>query len=161
MSPLRRGGHQHAHAHAPVSFVHAVEAACDARGLKLTPMRQRVLELIAASGKPVKAYDLLDQLRPDVVRAAPTQVYRALDFLIEHGFIHKLESINAYTSCHHPDQRHTVPFFICDECGNAIEFCDSKVAAQLIAHADALGFMPRAQTLEVQGVCAACRGDHS
>ena len=84
MSPLRHGGHQHAHA--PVTFVHAVEAACDARGLKLTPMRRRVLELIAVADKPVKAYDLLDQLRPEVARAAPTQVYRALDFLIEHGF---------------------------------------------------------------------------
>ena len=144
MSPLRHGGHQHAHA--PVTFVHAVEAACDARGLKLTPMRRRVLELIAVADKPVKAYDLLDQLRPEV------------DFLIEHGFIHKLESINAYTSCHHPDQRHTVPFFICDECGAATEFCDSKVATQLVAHAHALGFTPRAQTLEVHGVCAACRG---
>ncbi|HWT16159.1 MAG TPA: transcriptional repressor [Patescibacteria group bacterium] len=159
MSPLRRGGHQHTHA--PVSFVHAVEAACDTRGLKLTPMRRRVLELIAIADRPVKAYDLLDQLRPEVARAAPTQVYRALDFLIEHGFIHKLESINAYTGCHHPAERHTVPFFICDQCGAATEFCDSQVATQLIAHAHALGFTPRAQTLEVHGVCSTCRTTQS
>ena len=101
--------------------------------------------------------DLLDQLRPEVARAAPTQVYRALDFLIEHGFIHKLESINAYTGCHHPAERHTVPFFICDQCGAATEFCDSQVAAQLVAHAHALGFTPHAQTLEVHGICADCR----
>lgn len=154
MSPLRVGQHQHAHA--PHSFVHAVEAACETRGLKLTPMRRRVLELIALSSKPVKAYDLLDSLRPDVARAAPTQVYRALDFLIEHGFIHKLESINAYTSCHHPAESHSVPFFICDRCGAATEFCDSKVADMLNAHAASLGFTARAQTLEVHGLCAAC-----
>lgn len=157
MSPLRHAAHPHAHTHAPVSFVHAVEAACAAQALKLTPMRRRVLELIAAADKPVKAYDLLDQLRPDVARAAPTQVYRALDFLIEHGFIHKLQSINAFTSCHHPDQRHTVPFFICDRCGAAIELCDSKVASMLVAHAASLGFTAHAQTLEVHGVCAGCR----
>ena len=154
MSPLRHGLHQHVHA--PVSFVHAVEAVCDTRGLKLTPMRRRVLELIALSDKPVKAYDLLDSLRPEVARAAPTQVYRALDFLVEHGFIHKLESINAFTSCHHPAESHSAPFFICSRCGGATEFCDSKVAEMLIAHAAQLGFTAQAQTLEVHGVCARC-----
>ena len=157
MSPLRRET-RHQHVHAPRSFVHAVEAVCDTRGLKLTPMRRRVLELLALSDKPVKAYDLLDALRPEVVRAAPTQVYRALDFLIEHGFIHKLESINAYTSCHHPAEQHSVPFFICDRCGSATEFCDSHVAELLVGHAAALGFTAHAQTLEVHGVCAQCAG---
>ena len=155
MSPLRAG---HEHTHAPTSFVHAVAAACDARGLKLTAMRRRVLELIAVADKPVKAYDLLDQLRPEVARAAPTQVYRALDFLVENGFVHKLESINAFTSCHHPAERHTVPFFICSRCGGATEFCDSKVAEMLVAHAAKLGFTAQAQTLEVHGVCARCTG---
>ena len=133
MSPLRAG---HEHTHAPTSFVLAVAAACDARGLKLTAMRRRVLELIAA----------------------PTQVYRALDFLVENGFVHKLESINAFTSCHHPAERHTVPFFICSRCGGATEFCDSKVAEMLVAHAAKLGFTAQAQTLEVHGVCARCTG---
>lgn len=158
MNRLRQRGHHHAHA--PGSFVHEVEGACAARGLKLTPMRRRVLELIALSDKPIKAYDLLDRLRSDVEKAAPTQVYRALDFLIEHGFIHKLESINAFTQCPHPTERHAVPFFICDQCGAATEFCDSSVAAQLNAHAHALGFQPRAQTLEVHGICVDCRGQH-
>jgi Fur family zinc uptake transcriptional regulator len=84
-------------------------------------------------------------------------VYRALDFLLEHGFIHKLESINAYTGCHHPSEKHTVPFFICDTCSSATELCDSKVASLLIRQAEQLGFTPAAQTLEVHGVCARCR----
>ena len=81
-----------------------------------------------------------------------------VDFLIEHGFIHKLESINAYTSCHHPAEQHSVPFFICDRCGSATEFCDSHVADLLVGHAAALGFTAHAQTLEVHGVCAQCAG---
>jgi Fur family transcriptional regulator, zinc uptake regulator len=149
---------QHQHEHAPMDFVRAVQSACERRDLNLTSMRKRVLELIAYADRPVKAYDLLDQLRPEMVRAAPTQVYRALDFLIEHGFIHKLESINAYTGCHHPAEQHTVPFFICDRCGAATEFCDSKVAEMLIGHARSLGFTAHAQTLEVHGVCARCTG---
>src|ERR1700735_5809506 len=88
--------HEHHHHHDDAkSFVAAVEHASEERGLRLTPLRKEVLELIAAAGKPVKAYDLLDHLRERHGNAAPPTVYRALDFLLEHGFIHKLESINA------------------------------------------------------------------
>ena len=106
----------HHHEHNARAFVREVAAACEKRGLRLTEIRGQVLELIAASEKPVKAYDLLDQLKDDRSNAAPPTVYRALDFLLENGFIHKLESINAYVSCHHPSVAHHVPFLICDVC---------------------------------------------
>ena len=155
MSPLRAGLHEHTHA--PTSFVHAVAAACDARGLKLTTMRRRVLELIAVADKPVKAYDLLDQMKATHDAAAPPTVYRALDFLLEHGFIHKLASINAYVGCHHPGSAaHAVPFLICDNCQSATELEDARIVQSLDASARAAGFMPQAQTLEVHGLCASC-----
>src|SRR5690606_29433035 len=94
----------HDHPHDARRFVRAVTEACRARGLRLTPLRLEVLELVAASEKPVKAYDLLDRLKTDRAGAAPPTVYRALDFLLDNGFIHKLESINAYVGCHHPDE---------------------------------------------------------
>src|SRR5262245_47379981 len=106
----------HHHAHNAKAYVREVSAVCDQRGLRLTEIRLQVLELIAAPDKPIKAYDLLDKLKDDRGNAAPPTVYRALDFLLEHGFIHKLESINAYASCHHPSVAHHVPFLICDEC---------------------------------------------
>jgi len=148
----------HVHRHEPLHFVRAVERACEERGLKLTPLRKRVLELVARDKKPVKAYDVLEHLKADRERAAPPTVYRALDFLIEHGFIHKLQSINAYTSCHHPAEPHTVPFFICDQCESAIELCDDRVAGLLLRQAETLGFKPSAQTVEVHGICARCSG---
>jgi Fur family zinc uptake transcriptional regulator len=147
----------HRHSPSPDRLLREVSAACDARGLRLTPLRRQVLELIAAADKPVKAYDLLDRLRAGRDSAAPPTVYRALDFLLENGFIHKLESVNAYTSCHHPSERHTVPFFICDVCSAATEFCDERVAGLLVDHAQQLGFAAAAQTLEVHGVCRHCR----
>jgi Fur family zinc uptake transcriptional regulator len=148
--------HQHHHRHEPVHFVREVEHACDKRGLKLTPLRRQVLELIARERKPVKAYDLLDQLKSEHAGAAPPTVYRALDFLLDHGFIHKLESINAYISCHHPAERHAVPFFICDVCESATELCDDKVAVLLDKQAATLGFRPAVRTVEVHGLCARC-----
>ncbi|MFC4728245.1 transcriptional repressor [Coralloluteibacterium thermophilus] len=147
----------HDHVDAPEDFVRAVEAACEERGLRLTPIRAQVLQLIADAQKPVKAYDLLDQMRKTREGAAPPTVYRALDFLLEQGFIHKLESVNAYLSCHHPSSaQHSAPFLICDRCLATVELEDVRIGQQLEKQALALGFTPQAQTLEVHGLCARC-----
>jgi Fur family zinc uptake transcriptional regulator len=151
----RHGRHQHPHD--AKAFVGAVASACELRGLRLTPLRLRVLELIAEAGKPVKAYDLLDQLREGRGGAAPPTVYRALDFLLENRFIHKLESVNAFVGCHHPNEAHQVPFLICDVCSGAVEICDERVSRLLGEQAREHGFKARAQTLEVHGVCEDCR----
>lgn len=97
--------HNHVHAHDARGFVRDVARACDERGLRLTPLRLRVLELVAAAEKPVKAYDLLERIKDGPGVAAPPTVYRTLDFLLENGFIHKLSSINAFVGCHHPGGR--------------------------------------------------------
>ncbi|MBS0555947.1 MAG: transcriptional repressor [Proteobacteria bacterium] len=154
--PAKPAHAAHHHTHNAKAFVREVTDVCEARGLRLTQIRQQVLELIAAADKPVKAYDLLDQLKNDRSNAAPPTVYRALDFLIENGFIHKLESINAYVGCHHPSVVHQVPFLICDVCESATEVCDERVSGLLNDQARALGFRARAQTLEVHGVCKRC-----
>ena len=146
----------HEHPHDAKRFVREVASVCELRGLRLTEIRMQVLELIAAEEKPVKAYDLLDKLKDDRSNAAPPTIYRALDFLLENGFIHKLESINAYVSCHHPSVAHHVPFLICDVCESATEICDERVAKLLGEQAKSLGFRARAQTLEVHGVCKGC-----
>lgn len=142
-------------------FVHAVETACAERGLRLTPIRLRVLDLIAKAGKPIKAYELLEQVRESKGAGAdaPPTVYRALDFLMANGFVHKLESVNAFVACHHPNSaQHSVPFLICDRCHSAVELEDVEVVSQLEDRARALGFKPQAQTLEVHGLCAKCAG---
>ncbi len=152
------------HVHDAAAFVAAVERACGERGLRLTEIRARVLALVAEAGKPIKAYDLLEQIRVDksadgegAGAAAPPTVYRALDFLLANGFIHKLESINAFVACHHPNAaQHSVPFLICDRCHSATELEDAGIVATLDAAARALGFAPQAQTLEVHGLCARC-----
>ena len=123
-----------------------------------------VLSLIAEAGKPVKAYELLEWVREErsadgaaVGADAPPTVYRALDFLMANGFVHKLQSVNAFVACHHPNSaEHSVPFLICDRCHAAVELEDVDVVGQLEARAKALGFRPQAQTLEVHGLCADC-----
>jgi len=156
-------GHDHTctdpkhHVHDGDGFVQEVERACEQRGLRLTAIRARALRLIADAGRPVKAYELLDQMKATHDAAAPPTVYRALDFLLEHGFIHKLASINAFVGCHHPGAaQHAVPFLICDRCQSATELEDERIVELLDARARKLGFTPQAQTVEVHGVCATC-----
>ena len=144
------------HVHGADAYVREVEQACAERDLRLTPLRADVLRLVADSRRPVKAYDLLAQISESRAASAPPTVYRALDFLLDNGFIHKLESINAFVACHHPRVQHTVPFLICDSCHNAIEMEDEKVSQMLDEKARALGFSPQAQVLEVHGLCGDC-----
>ena len=147
------------HVEDAAAFVSAVERACQERGLRLTPIRGHVLRLIADAGQPIKAYDLLDRVRSGdgPGAAAPPTVYRALDFLMANGFVHKLESVNAFVACHHPNAaQHSVPFLICNRCHSAVELEDEGVVAALDARARELGFVPQAQTLEVHGLCARC-----
>ena len=145
------------HVHDGMAFVAEVERLCVQRGLRLTPLRANALRLIADAARPLKAYELLDQMKATHEAAAPPTVYRALDFLLEHGFIHKLASINAYVGCHHPGSaQHAVPFLICDGCQSATELEDERIVELLDARARATGFVPQAQTLEVHGLCAAC-----
>ena len=146
----------HHHVHDADAFLRAVQSACAAKGLRLTPIREQVLRLVAQYGKPIKAYDLLALMQSKVGANAPPTVYRALDFLLSNGFIHKLSSINAFVACHHPSVLHTVPVLICDNCQSAIELEDESIADALEKKAIALGFMPSAQVLEVHGLCRAC-----
>lgn len=149
--------HVHHHHHDAAGIVREVERECTSRGLRLTPLRREVLGLVAAARKPVKAYDLLESLRDSHAGAAPPTVYRALDFLLENGFIHKLESINSFVFCQHPAEAHQVPFLICDVCEGATELCDEGAIAQMIEQqARGFGFRAKAQTLEVHGVCKGC-----
>lgn len=155
-APDQACSHPDHHVHDAAAFLREVAKVCEERGLRLTPLRERVLRLLAASERPVKAYDLLEQMRDEKGPAAPPTVYRALDFLLEHGFIHRLASINAFVGCHQPRVQHSVPFLICDRCHSAVELEDERVTALLNEQARALGFQPQAQTLEVHGLCLNC-----
>jgi Fur family zinc uptake transcriptional regulator len=148
--------HPELHTHGAGEFVRAVEQACRERGLNLTPIRAEALKQIAGAGKPIKAYDLLERMRGGPGASAPPTVYRALDFLLEHGFIHRLVSINAFLACHHPLAGHVVPILICKTCERAQELEDESIASGLYALASAQRFEPSSAYLEVLGLCARC-----
>ena len=137
---------------------HAVRI-CNGKGARLTDLRRQVLGLILQSEQPAGAYDLLDQLRATRGGAAPPTVYRALEFLLDQGLIHKLESRSAYVGCvSHGDADHAAQFLICRTCGQVTELDDHELAHALADAAKRLGFTVGKATIEAEGRCAACAG---
>ncbi len=132
---------------------------CQERGLRLTEQRRRVLRLVWSSHQPVGAYELLDRLRDEGIRAAPPTVYRALEFLLEHGLIHRLEGLNAYVGCTRPGEAHRAQFLICDRCHRVAEVSADSVSSAISASSARLDFQAARQTVEVHGYCAHCRNE--
>jgi Fur family zinc uptake transcriptional regulator len=124
--------------------------------LRLTDQRKKVLQLLCASDKPLSAYELLDQMRSVVKNPTPPTVYRALDFLVEQGLAHKLESLHAYVGCTHPDHPHASQFLICADCGEVAEIEDPSMARSLKAAGKAIGFRTKRPVVELLGTCAQC-----
>jgi Fur family zinc uptake transcriptional regulator len=130
---------------------------CEAKGARLTDLRREVLALILDADAPTGAYDLLDRLRATRHRAAPPTVYRALEFLLEHGLVHKLESLSSYVGCvSHGDSEHAAQFLICRGCGQVTEIDDHELAHALDDAARRLGFTVGKATIEAEGRCAEC-----
>jgi Fur family zinc uptake transcriptional regulator len=148
---------RHDHRRCITQAVEQAVALCRARNVRLTAQRRRVLELVWAGHKPVGAYELLERLRAEGTNAVPPTVYRALDFLREQGLVHRIESLNAFVGCTHPEQDHGGQFLVCSACGQVAELDDAGIAAAMDVAADRLGFAPERRVVEVSGKCGQCR----
>lgn len=149
--------HRHDHDGCVDEALAAADRLCAERGVRLTALRRRVLELVWRSHQPRKAYDLLEALRAEHQRAAPPTVYRALEFLLGEGLIHRIESLNAFVGCGDPARAHSGQFLICRGCGAVAELNDPEVSRVLHDRAAQLGFRMTQQTIELEGDCPACR----
>ncbi|MDO6441604.1 Fur family transcriptional regulator [Marinobacter sp. 2_MG-2023] len=132
---------------------------CQQQNVRLTPTRERVLELIWQSHKPLGAYDVLAKLTSEGHNAAPPTVYRALDFLQQQGLVHRIASLNAFTGCTHAGEHHTGMFLICRACGNVLELTDASVSTAIQNAANAEAFRAETVTLEVAGLCPGCQAE--
>jgi Fur family transcriptional regulator, zinc uptake regulator len=152
--------HTHDHDHHHDHSIADAEALCVSKGLRLTDLRRHVLEALIEQKKAMGAYDLIEALADKgQKRLAPISVYRALDFLLDAGLAHKIESRNAFIACphhHHPGE--TVMFLICDQCGRVEEVSSDALSGELKKLASRRHFKPRSQVVEMHGTCLGCCG---
>ena len=134
------------------------ERRCDERAAQLTPLRRQVLALVLNVHQPLGAYDLLEQLAQQTQkRVAPPTVYRALDFLVEMGLVHRIASLNAYLACTRFDDHGETVFFICSQCRTTMEINSSDISSAISNTAKKAHFIAERQTVEVLGICPQCQ----
>jgi Fur family zinc uptake transcriptional regulator len=150
------GFESHDHASCIASAVSEAKRYCADRNLQLTPVRRRVLELLLARHRAMGAYEILDVLREEGLGAQPPVAYRALDFLVKHGFAHRVEKLNAFTACAHPGETHSPVFLICRACHTVAEAQAEGATGMLAAAARETGFRVERTVVEAEGICERC-----
>lgn len=133
------------------------EALCAERGRRLTPIRRKVLELLLRHGRSLKAYELLDAMRAEYPGAAPPTVYRALDFLMDEGLIHRLDAVNAWTACHDAAGEPHDLLVVCTGCGAVAEVSDPVMSQQLAERVALTGFALATHETEIRALCPQCQ----
>ncbi len=149
--------HQHNHNHCVKTAMENAALLCEEKGVRLTDTRKRVLELIWQGHEAVKAYDLIQQFSDGGTK--PPTVYRALDFLLEQGLIHRIDSLNAFIGCPHPDHHDEcgLQVLVCDECHLVEELHTHDAVSTIADAASATGFKVVRPVVEVHGLCEKCQ----
>jgi Fur family transcriptional regulator, zinc uptake regulator len=141
----------------PTDWTEQVQAACAGRGLQMTPLRRSILAILGESSAPLGAYAIIEALsKREGKPIAPPTVYRTLEFFLEHGFLHKIESRNAFAPCEHLGHAHEGVLLLCEKCGRSDEIEDHALSRALQQTADRAGFLARRRMIELVGLCREC-----
>ena len=150
---------KHDHNKCTESLISRAELVCAERGSRFTEQRKQVLASVAKNHHAVGAYEIIERMADLGVKPAPITVYRALDFLLEHDLVHKVESRNAFVACNCSHSDSSPALLICDQCGTVDEIIEPISAQQLLRAASAQGFSPKKTMIEVSGTCGRCLGE--
>jgi Fur family zinc uptake transcriptional regulator len=145
------------HAHAIDTQLALADTLCAQRGKRLTPIRRKVLELLLRAGRALKAYELLDAMKAEHPGAAPPTVYRALDFLVDEGLIHRLDAVNAWIACHDAAGAPHDLLVVCTQCGAVAELSDPAMSRMLAERVAKTGFALATHETEIRALCPECQ----
>lgn len=148
---------RHDHSHCTDGVLAEADALSEREGVRLTPVRRRALEILLGSHRAMGAYEVLERLAEDGFGNQPPVAYRALEFLVDHGFAHRIRRLNAFAACMCPGTRHRPAFFICHACNAVAEAPADAVAQAMDAAAAAIGFAVERMNIEALGLCPACQ----
>jgi Fur family transcriptional regulator, zinc uptake regulator len=151
---------RHNHAHCQAELIARAEEICRERGSRLTEQRRDILSCVAEGHAALGAYDIIEKMARKGTRHAPVTIYRALEFLTDHGLVHKIECRNAYVACSHAHQGKPAALLICETCGIVAEVDAPDMAQTIARKAKNLGFKPRQTVLELMGTCHSCERAH-
>lgn len=148
---------KHDHSHCADDAMARADALAREKGARMTPVRRRTLEILLEEHRALGAYDVLERLAADGFGNQPPVAYRALEFLVELGLVHRIRRLNAFAACMHPGEAHQPAFLICRDCNAVAEAPGARVRAALEAAASEAGFVVERSNVEALGLCTACR----
>ena len=126
--------------------------------LKLTSLRKEVLYILWRAQRPLKAYEILDNLIINKPNSKPTTVYRTLDFFVSTGLVHKIESIQSYTLCCEPEKHlPSEVLMVCNDCHHVTEVYDAEIRRLVSKLTDTHHFQLKQDAIELKGVCQPCQ----
>lgn len=150
--------HQHDHQRSVDAALAQAASLCAERKARLTTTRKHVLQLIWQNHQPKGAYELIDLLAEQLGKPVqPPTIYRALEFLLDMGLIHRIESLNAYIGCPYPAMPHDAVFLICNQCGAVAECSTPSISNAISATAEQLNFVVESKSVEITGICPSCQ----
>lgn len=147
----------HDHERCRRSVMDAVKDSCKSRGLRLTPPRECVLRALLEDHKAMTAYELLERLRAEGLGSQPPVAYRALDFLVANGFVHRIERVSAFVACTRGGGAHAAAFLVCRRCRSVAETCLQQVGGVMEDAAAEHDFVLERKVVEAVGLCGRCR----
>ena len=149
---------EHTHfAYKDAALIDAAGKVLTADGEQWTDMREKVFEILVASGQPLSAYDVAERLSGVMGRRiAPNSVYRILDLFVARNLALRVESRNAFLANTHPGCVHDCMFLICENCGKTEHMDNDRTTRSVRQAAGSNGFVPSRPIIEVLGLCRAC-----
>jgi len=148
---------RHNHKQCVTAGLKKADAYCEQNKLRFTAARRRALGILLENHSAMGAYDLLERLNREGLGSKPTVAYRALGFLLENGFVHRIEKLNAYIACAHYGADHEPAFFICTDCGAVAEAVVGARTNKLAMAAKESGFTISHAIMEAEGQCPQCQ----
>jgi len=155
MSLIPIGFTAHDHAHCVKSALSTAQAVCSQRGVQMTPVRLRTFEILLEEHAAMGAYNVLARLNSEGLGSKPPVAYRALGFLVDQGFVHRIERLNAFIACAHPEDAHNPAFMICRSCGTVAEA--QAQSGTFVQSAAQTGFQIEQTVIEAEGLCPSCQ----
>lgn len=149
--------HRHDHSNCSEDVLARAETLSEERGLRMTPVRRRTLEILLEQHRALGAYEVLDRLAAEGFGKQPPVAYRALEFLVDQGFAHRIRRLNAFTACVKPGEAHVPVFLICTGCNTIAEAPGAKVFNSLMKAAGEVDFAIERANIEAVGLCPSCR----
>lgn len=158
MPAFQNAFESHDHAHCADDVLARVRVIVQKNKLRLTPVRQRTLEILLESHKALGAYEVLERLAAEGFGHQPPVAYRALDYLVEQGLAHRIRRLNGFAACMYPGAEHEPAFLICKSCDKVAETKGSAFDPALNQAAKTHGFHIERSNIEAMGECASCKG---